>query len=78
MGRNCDEDCGGKGKTVRQLMSSRKATSAVLGFIAVTRAGQRAPKQNQEQRQKERKRHEAWGLEADRLKRDEEEKEKEG
>lgn len=49
---------GGNPRTVRQLMSSRKATLAVLDFIAATRAQEREQEQEQEQRQKEKDRNE--------------------
>lgn len=58
---------------VRQLIGSKKATPAVLGYIAATRAVQRAQRQEQERRQEERERDKAWGLEADRMEEDEKE-----
>lgn len=62
-------------------MRSRKATAAVLGFIAATRAEKRAQGQKQEEERQERERDNAWGLDAERLEGDEErvrEKDEEG
>lgn len=40
----CEKDDRGQPRNVRQLMGSRRMTPTVLGFIAATRAGQRAQK----------------------------------
>lgn len=42
MRKRCKEDRGGELGIVRQLISSRRATPAVLGVIAATRAGRKA------------------------------------
>lgn len=73
MHRRCEEAGGEKLRTVRQFMVSRKATLAMLDFIAVTRAGRRAQGQEQEMERKEKKREETWGLDVDRFEGDEEE-----
>lgn len=67
MFRKYEEHGAGEPRTVRKLMSSRKATPVVLGFIAAIRAGQRAWGEEQERQQKEQERDKAWGLEVDRL-----------
>lgn len=46
MGRKYDEEEQGKLRMVRQLMSLRTATPAVLGFVVATCAGQRARQRN--------------------------------
>lgn len=56
---------------VKQLFGSRKATPAVLDFIAVTWAGQRALRKGQEMEREKRKRDEVRGLDANRLEGDE-------
>lgn len=67
MHKNCEEAGEGKPRMVTQLIESRKATLAVLGFIVATRAGQRAQRQEQKMRRQERKMDETWGLNVDRL-----------
>lgn len=57
----------GNPRTVRQLLSSRKMTALVLRFIKVTRAGQRAQRQEQDIGELEQEKDEAWGLEKDKL-----------
>lgn len=44
MRKKCEDESGGKPRTARQLMSSRKTTPKVLGFIAATGVGQRGKK----------------------------------
>lgn len=70
--KKCKDKGEGKPRTVRQLMSSRKAIPVVLGFIGVTRAVQRAQRQEQEMEKQEKKRDEAWCLTEDRVEGDEE------
>lgn len=57
---------------VGQVIGSRKATPAVLNFIAATRVSKRAHRQKLEMEKQERKRVEAWGLDKNRLEEDEE------
>lgn len=46
--KKCEEDGGKKPRIVRQLIGVRKATPAVLGFIAATQVGHRALRKEQE------------------------------
>lgn len=55
-------------------MNLKKATPAVLGYIAATWAGQRTQSQEQERRKKERKRDKRCCLEANQIEWNEEEK----
>lgn len=57
-GEKCKENGGGESGMVKQLLSMRKSTPAVLDIIVATEAGQRAKRQEQERRQKERERDE--------------------
>lgn len=63
----------GESRMVRQFLGSRKVTPALLGFIAVTQARQKAQRQEQEKRRQESERDEVWDLEADWLEWDEQE-----
>lgn len=69
----CKENGVGEQGTIKQLLSLRKATPALLGFIAVMRVEQRVQSKEQKRRQKERERDKAWSLEAERLEGDEKE-----
>lgn len=62
MHKRWEEKGGGGSKTVKQLMGSRKVTSAVLGFIAATRAGQRAKRLENKTEKQEIERDKVWGL----------------
>lgn len=63
MHERCEKEVGGKPRTVKQLMGSRRAKPIVLGFIVGTRQAQRAQRQKQEEEWQERKRNEARDLE---------------
>lgn len=52
---------------VKQLLGSRKTTSAVLELIATIRAGRMPRAQEQEQEKKSRNRDQMWRLEEKRL-----------
>lgn len=56
------KDGRGQLRTVRQLMGSRRAIPAVPGFIAATRVGQRAQRQEQEVEMQEKRKNKAWEL----------------
>lgn len=73
MRKRYKEDGRGEPRMVRQLMSFKKTTPVVLGFIDTTRAGQRVQSQEQERRRQKRERNEAWSLEVNRMEGDEEE-----
>lgn len=72
MCKKCKEAGGGKRRTIRQLMGSRKATRAVLDFIVATQTGRRVKKHEQEKERQEIERNKAWCLDVDRLEGDEE------
>lgn len=55
----CEKEGKGQPMTVRLFMGSRKATQAVLRFIAATRAGQRPQRQEQEEEKQKRENDEA-------------------
>lgn len=59
MSEECEEVEGGKLRMVKELMNSRRTTSAVLSFIAVTQTGQRGQRQKQEKERQEKGRDEA-------------------
>lgn len=63
---------------VRQLLSPRNATPAVVGFIKATRAAQKAQKYEEEIRKRKRDKDETWDLDANRLEGDEQVGEGEG
>lgn len=70
MRERCEKNGGGQPRMIKQLLSSRKTTTALLDFIAATRVAQTAQKQNQETERKQGIRDEEWGLDEDRLERD--------
>lgn len=78
MRKRWKEEGVGEPRTVKQLMGPRKVTPSVLDFIVATRAGQRAQRQQQEWRQKEKERNKEWCLEPDRIEGDKEEEAEEG
>lgn len=53
------EDGDGEPRIVKQLIGSRKATPALIGFLAATGVVQRTQRQQQEWRQKEMERDDA-------------------
>lgn len=60
---------------IKQLLGSRKATPAVLEFLATTRAGRKPRVKEQKPEQRRRRRDEAWRLDQERLERSEDQEE---
>lgn len=67
MAKKCEEEWGERPRKVRQLMGSKYAIPAVLGFIEATWAGQRAQRKKQETEKRKSEMDKAWGLDEGRL-----------